>query len=86
MQRFTVAFNFLSVLLSLLYDGRHLSLSVRRKITVNVFIQRLQSFIYFCHFLRFLFFVERFFIYDSSHNNSTNETQKRMHTVEKRKI
>ena len=37
MQRFTVAFNFLCVLLGLLHEGSHLSLSVRRKITVNVF-------------------------------------------------
>ena len=34
---FTIAFNFLLVLLGLLYEGRHLSLSVRRKITVNIF-------------------------------------------------
>ena len=44
MQRFTVAFNFLCVLLSLLYEGRHLSSSARRKITVSVFIQHLQTF------------------------------------------
>jgi len=30
--------------LGLLYEDRHLSLSVRRKITVNVFTQRLQTF------------------------------------------
>ena len=41
---FTLAFNFLCVLLGLLYEGRHLSLSLRRKITVNIFIQRLQTF------------------------------------------
>jgi len=31
-------------LLGLLYEGRHLSLSVWRKITVNFFVQRLQTF------------------------------------------
>jgi len=36
-QRFTVAFNFLCVLLGLLYEGRHLSSSSRRKVSVNVF-------------------------------------------------
>jgi len=54
-QRFTVAFNFLCVLLGLLYEGRHLSLSVRRKITVNVFhstftSKRLKK---FCHVFTF---------------------------------
>ena len=53
LQRFTVAFNFLCVLLGLLYEDRHLSLSLWRKITVNVIIQRLQTFFYFCHVLRF---------------------------------
>ena len=53
MQRFTVAFNFLCVLLGLLYEGRHLSLSVRRKIMLTFFIQRLLTFFYFCHVLTF---------------------------------
>ena len=65
MQWFTVAFNFLCVLLGLLYEGSHLSLSVRRKITVNVFYSTFTNvFFYFCHvFLRFLTFIvlgERF--------------------------
>jgi len=65
-QRFTVAFNFLLVLLGLLYEGRHLSLSVRRKITVNVFYSTLTNvFVYFYHvftfFNVFLFLGERFF-------------------------
>ena len=68
MQRFTVPFNFLCVLLGLLYEGRHLSSSVRLKISVNVFIQRLQTFFVFVTFLRFLTFflfgVNVFFIYD----------------------
>ena len=69
MQRFTVAFNFLCVMLGLLYEGRHLSLSVRRKITLKFFIQRLQTFfLNLCHFLRFLtfFYFSRnvFFIYE----------------------
>jgi len=47
---------------------RHLSLSARRKITVNVFIQRLQTFSFlflsgFFTFLTFFIFGERFFIY-----------------------
>jgi len=67
-QRFTVAFNFLCVLLGLLYEGRHLSLSVRRKITANVFLFN----VYFCHvfmlFNVFLFLGERFFI-DASNTN-----------------
>jgi len=58
-QRFTVAFNFLCVLLGLLHEGSHLSLSVRRKITVNVFL--------FNVYKRFLFWGERFFIYGSLH-------------------
>ena len=33
----------LSLLLGLLYEGRHLSLSVRRKITVNVFYSTLTN-------------------------------------------
>ena len=50
------------------YKDRHLSLSVWRKITVNVFIQRLQTFFYFCHVLKrffnvFLLWGERSFIY-----------------------
>jgi len=66
-QRFTVAFNFLCVLPGLLYEGRHLSLSVRRKITVNVssfnvykrFLKFLSRFFTFLTF--FLFLEERFF-------------------------
>jgi len=55
---------------------RHLSLSVRRKLTVNVFTQRLQTFFfYFCHvftFVTFLSFGERFFfIYAASHRPAT---------------
>jgi len=42
----SLAFNYLCGLLGLLYEGRHLSLCVRRKITVNVFIQRLQTFFF----------------------------------------
>jgi len=49
---------------------RHLSLPVRRKITVNFFIQRLQTFIMFVTFFTFLTFFlflgERFFIYAST--------------------
>ena len=55
MQRFTVGFNFPCVLLGLLYDGRHLSLSVRRKITVNVYLFNVyKRFFIFVTFLRFL--------------------------------
>jgi len=64
-QWFTVAFNFLCVLLGLLYEGGHLSLSVRRQIMLTFFIQRLQTFFYFCHvfyvFNVLLFRGERFF-------------------------
>jgi len=53
---FTVAFKFLCVLLGLLYVARHLSSSVRRKISVNVFvIQRLQTNM-FLFLSRFTFF------------------------------
>ena len=49
----------------LLYEGRHLSLSVRRKITVNVFLFNVYKRLLFSsRFLRFLtFFIlgERFF-------------------------
>jgi len=51
-QRFTVAFNFLCVLLGLLYEGRHLSLSVRRKITPNVIYSTFTN--VFLFLLRFL--------------------------------
>jgi len=52
-------------LLNLLYEGRHLSSSVRRKITVNVltfFIQRLQTFFYFVTFFTFLNVFKRFLL------------------------
>jgi len=53
LQRFTVAFNFLCVLLGLLYEGRHLSLSVLRKIPI-IFYSTFTNVVYFCHvFLRF---------------------------------
>jgi len=64
-QRFTVAFNFLCVLLGLLYEGRHLSLSVRWKITVNVFYPTFTNvffiFVTFFTFLTFLIFGRTFF-------------------------
>jgi len=51
--------------MGLLYEGRHLSLSLRRKITANVFfIQRLQTlfiFVTFFLFLTFFIFVGTFF-------------------------
>ena len=54
----------------LLYEGRHLSLSLRRKITANVFYSTFTNgFFYFCHvftFLTFLFLGERFFIYEQN--------------------
>jgi len=54
-QRFTVAFNFFVSCWA--YEGRHLSLSVQRKITVNVFYSTFTN----------VFFIlgECFFIYDS---------------------
>jgi len=64
MQRFTLAFNYLCGLLGLLYEGRHLSSSVRRKITVNVFYSTFTNVIYFCHvftFLTFFYFGGTFF-------------------------
>ena len=69
MQRFTVAFNFLCVLLGLLYEVRHLSLSIQRKISVNVFYSTFTNvFFYFCHVFTFygVFYllVNVFFIYD----------------------
>ena len=43
--------------MGLLYEGRHLSLSVRRKITVNVFYSTFTNvFFYFCHVFTFLMF------------------------------
>jgi len=65
-QRFTVAFNFLCVLLGILYEGRHLSLSVWRQITVNVFYSTFTDvFFYFCHvlnvFKRFFYFWKNVF-------------------------
>ena len=61
-----VAFNFLCVLLGLLYEGRHLSLSVRRKITVNVFYSTFTD--VFKKLSRFyVFWKERFFIYGPKH-------------------
>jgi len=53
-QRFTVAFNFLCVLLGLLYEGRHLSSSVRRKVSVNLFYSTFTKVFYFCHVFTFL--------------------------------
>jgi len=54
LQRFSLAFNYVCGFLGILYEGRHLSLSVWRKITVNVFfIQRLQTFFIFVTFLTF---------------------------------
>ena len=55
-------------MLGLLYEGKHLSLSVRRKITVNFFYSTFTNAFYFCHvFLRFLtfsyFLGNVFFIY-----------------------
>jgi len=47
-------------LLGLLYEVRHLSLSVGQNITVNVFIQRLQTFFFI--FVTFLTFLKVFFI------------------------
>ena len=53
------------VLLGLLYEGRHLSLSVRRKITVNLFLFNVYKlFIYFCqgfNVFNFFYFGETFF-------------------------
>ena len=56
------------VLLALSYDGRHFSLSLRWKITVNVFYSMFTNVFYFCRILLrfktfFLFLGERFFIY-----------------------
>ena len=59
MQRFTVAFNFLCFLLGLLYEGMHLSLSVQRKITVNVFYSTFTNVFIFVIFFTFfnVFFI-----------------------------
>jgi len=66
-QRFTIAFNFLCVLLGLLHEGSHLSLSVRRKITVNVFYSTFTNVFLFLSrftvFNVFLFLGNVFFIY-----------------------
>jgi len=42
------------VLLGLLYEGWHLSLSVRRKITVNVFYSTFTNVFNFCHVFTFV--------------------------------
>ena len=63
MQRSTVAFNFLCALLGLLYEGRHLSSSVRRKITVNVFYSTSTNVFKKKIFVTFLTFFKRFFIF-----------------------
>jgi len=48
---------FMCVLLGLLYEGRYLSLSARRKITVNVFLFNVyKRFLFLSRFLRFLTF------------------------------
>ena len=62
-------FQLFCVLLGLLYEGRQLCLSVRRKITVNVFLFNVYKrffyiFVTFLRFLTFFIFGERFFIYD----------------------
>jgi len=55
-------------LLGLLYEGSHLSLSVRRKITANVFYSTFTNVFYFCHFFTFFnvfdFSGNVFFIYE----------------------
>jgi len=63
--QFTVAFNFLCVLLGLLYEIIQLSLSVQRKITANVFYSMFTNvFLNFCYVFTFFnvscFFGERF--------------------------
>jgi len=42
-------------LLGLLYEGRHLSLSVRRKITANVFYSTFTNVFYFWHVFKTFF-------------------------------
>ena len=59
-------FQLFCVLLILLYQGKHLSLSVRRKITFNVFYSTFTYvFLFLSRFYVFIvfYFGERFFIY-----------------------
>ena len=51
-------------MLGLLYEGRHLSLSIRRKVTANIFYSTFFIFVTFLTFFDvFLFLGKVFFIY-----------------------